>query len=107
MKNMIEQELNKLAKEILEQREAMKNMFSSLPQTPTKGKKLDVGFNYITYSSLNYAFVRFFPFANKELLSKDCLDLFSEIQAELSDLQSLANLKQDLPEELKNFLENG
>ena len=103
----IANELNKLAVEINSQTEAVNNLTKGLLDTSTnlsKGDKIERGFNFLLYQNLIYAFNRFYPFCLEEYLTQESKELYSSLKNELEEAKKILSNKEDMPEDLKNFL---
>ena len=70
---------------------------------PTKGKKLEVGFNLMEYNSKLYCFKRFYHLSETTLLSKEVADLYREVESTFNNMSSI-NTDKDIPQELKDIL---
>ena len=97
----ISKEINAISAEIKQKTPNIEELVKSLQKDSTRGQKITVGFNWFELEGLRYAFMRFYPFANQEELSKDSVALFQELTKTREEQKKLT---EDVPKELEDFL---
>lgn len=98
---MIEEEINKIALEILELQPKIKQIPSS---QLTKGEKINIGYNFLKYNQLVYTFQRMFPFCEVSKLSDEANKLHKELTDDVS--KAMEFITKDPSEEVKKYLDN-
>lgn len=99
----ITQEINKIAAEIKTATESIQSLFSA-PST-TRLEKVNLGMKYYEISGLQYSFLRFYPFAEEDLLSPEALSLYTELSKAREAMSKITD-KEEIPQELNDFLNN-
>ena len=99
-------EVETLGQELISDAPKIMSIFTGLQEAgtpPTKGQKLEGGFNLMEYNSKLYCFKRIYHLAEESLLTEPVINLHKEVESTFNNMSSI-NTDKDIPQELKDIL---
>jgi hypothetical protein len=83
----IASEINALSKEILKEEIVINTLLQNTDSINSEVKKLSAGLNFLEYEGKKIAFIRFYKFADVNLLTKESTDLFKRIEEDNKNIK--------------------